>query len=181
MGFYSFSLHFLKNACRVLTAKCLEHSKLSVKVTFYFKAWNSTHTWELACSGGWWISGLIRSQSNKTKESTIVDNSCFIYKTLIHLTRCIQDGLLQRNTYSSMTTFNHHVIKHCLCLKCPTKHIKAIFKELKADTESKSQVRYVHSNNKSHIHILYISILKASNRCLDSTSFLETTKQNATK
>ena len=44
--FYSFSLHFLENACRVLTAKCLEHSKLSVNVTkAYFKAWNSTHTW----------------------------------------------------------------------------------------------------------------------------------------
>ena len=80
-----------------------------------------------------------------------------------------------------MTTFNHHVIKHCLCLKCPTKHIKAIFKELKADTESKSQVRYVHSNNKSHTHILYISILKASNRSSDSTGFLETTEAKCHK
>lgn len=62
-----------------------------------------------------------------------------------------------------MTTFNHHVIKHCLCLKCPTKHIKAIFKELKANTESKSQVR------------------KGSNRCSDSTSFLETAEAKCHK
>lgn len=35
--FLSFSLHFLKNTCRVLIAQGLEHSKVSVNVTCYLK------------------------------------------------------------------------------------------------------------------------------------------------
>ena len=50
--FYSFSLHFLKNACRVLTAKRLEHSKLSVKSPFTSRP-GTAHT-----PGSWLAAGV---------------------------------------------------------------------------------------------------------------------------